>query len=313
MPVEHSHIVVTGSSGFIGAALADTLRRRGHRVDGWSRRDNGFELDLDEAQMQAAVVRWQSALRGVDTLVHAAARVHQMQERSADAALYRRVNVDAALALARAAAAAGVRRLIFISTAKVYGEGRREPYRENDEPAPEGAYAGSKWLAEQWLTDFCAAHGLALTILRPPLVYGAGVGGNFEALQRLAGSRWPLPFGLVRNRRSLLALDNLVDVIVACCEAKSAPIGVFNVADAEPYSLAGIVTCLRAAAGHSSGLWPIPAPVLYALVAGLRGPGDAQRLLGDFQLEMNRIRHALQWRPRVSMTDVAPALAESGE
>lgn len=299
------HIVVTGASGFVGAAQIEMLCGRGHRVDGWSQRRADFAFRLEDCVMPEAVARWCEQLRGVDVVVHAAARVHQLTESQVDTALYHRVNAEAPLALAQAAQQAGVNRFVFLSTAKIYGEGSVVAYRETSIPAPEGAYAQSKLCAEQELRELAATSAMEIVILRPPLVYGPGVGGNFQQLWRLANSPWPLPLAALGNRRAMIALDNLLDIVALCCEDKRAANQIFNVADAVPYTLGDIVGALRHALGRRKKLWRFPPTLLRLLIRWWRGPDDVQRLLGDFLLDTTAVRATLGWEPRRDMVDIS--------
>lgn len=299
------HIVVTGASGFVGAPQIDMLRGRGHRVDGWSQRRPDFAFRLEDCQLPEIVAQWREHLRGVDVVVHTAARVHQLAETHVDTALYHRVNAEAPLALAQAAYKAGVKRFVFLSTAKVYGEGIVSAYSETSTPAPQGAYAHSKLCAEQGLRELAAATAMEMVILRPPLVYGPGVGGNFQQLWRLANSRWPLPLAALDNRRAMIALDNLLDIVTLCCEDPRAANHTFNVADAAPYALGDIVGALRRALGRRENMWRFPPALLRLPVQFWRGPDDVQRLFGDFRMDITAVRATLGWEPRCSMADVA--------
>lgn len=299
------YIVVTGATGFVGAAQIEMLRDRGHRVDGWSQRRADFAFRLEDCRVPEVVARWCKQLHGVDVVVHAAARVHQLTDTDADAALYRLVNAEAPLMLARAAQRAGVKRFVFLSTAKIYGEGCAVAYREASTPAPEGAYAQSKYCAEQGLRELAATTAMEITILRPPLVYGLGVGGNFQQLWRLANSPWPLPLAALNNRRAMIALDNLLEIAALCCEDKRAANQTFNVADALPYTLGDIVGAQRQALGHRKKLWRFPPALLRILIRWWRGPDDVQRLLGDFQLDIAAVRATLGWAPRWDMVDIS--------
>lgn len=300
-------IAVTGAGGFVGCALIRHLTDCGHTVTGWHRERGSFELDIDAEALQAASVQWQQRLLGADVLVHLAARVHHVGENQATAAAhYFRTNTEGTLVLAKAAQAAGVRRLVYFSTAKVYGEGVEEPYRETTQPAPCDAYSTSKWQAEQGLAVLAKQTGLEVVVLRPPLVYGPGVGGNFHALWRLAASGWPLPLAAISNQRDMIAIDNLVDIAARCCVDPRAVEQTFNVADAAPYALPEILRNMRAALGQPQRLWSLPAPLLRALlriVMMLRGAGDTQRLLGSFLLDTKNVQSTLQWRPVVTMAD----------
>jgi len=190
-------ILVTGATGFVGRILCDQLSTSGHLVVSAVRRESGLLNEVVVGDLGPATDWWQ-ALAGCDAVVHLAARVHMMREDAVDPmALFRAINAEATLNLARQAAQAGVKRFVFVSTIKVSGEGRDEPYRETDVPAPEDAYAISKWEAEQGLRRIAQETGLEVVILRPPLVYGPGVKANFLRLMQMVARGWPLPLGAI--------------------------------------------------------------------------------------------------------------------
>lgn len=305
-------IVVTGAQGFVGRALVRTLRARGHVVVGWQRDHKLFELDQDPVGLASACSDWQRRLRDVDVVVHLAARVHHVNEKKMDvAALYQRVNVDATEALATAAARAGVKRMVFFSTAKVYGEGSAEAYSEQDLPMPADYYSQSKWRAEQLLQECSERWGLDLVVLRPPLIYGPGVGGNFNRLWRIAATGWPLPLASVDNRRDMIAIDNLVDIAAHCCDDIRAVGQIFNVADSAPYSLPDLIRAIRRAQGRRDGLWPFPPQLVRGALQALRGAGDVQRLLGDFRVNTTHVQKAMSWTPRMTLAQTLIQMAES--
>jgi nucleoside-diphosphate-sugar epimerase len=264
----------------------------------------------------SAQTDWKQALVGVDVLVHLAARVHVMRDAAADPlAEFRRVNVQGTLNLAWQAAAAGVKRFVFLSSVKVNGEatsaphpsprpeGARERFREDDEPAPQDPYGISKMEAEAGLRDLAAQTGMEVVIIRPPLVYGPGVKANFAALMRAVQRGWPLPLGAVHNQRSLVALDNLVDFIVTCLSHPQAANQTFLVSDGHDLSTTELVRGLAHAAGVSARLLPVP---VWALQAGaaLLGKGDAvQRLCGNLQVDISKARSLLGWLPPVSVDE----------
>jgi nucleoside-diphosphate-sugar epimerase len=299
------HIAVTGSSGFIGNALVEMLRVHGHRVDAWSQASNNFRFRLEDFRDHAIATRWRENLVGVDVLIHTAARVHQLKEKNADKMLYRHLNAEAVRVLAESAQAAGVKRLIFFSSAKVYGEGGAVAYDESMRPEPEGAYAQSKLYAEQLLRELTGAGSMDAVILRPPLVYGPSVGGNFRRLWQLADSLWPLPLAGVANRRAMIALDNLTDITRLCCEDMRAGGNTFNIADAQPYSLAEIIKTIRQECGRRENLWRLPPAVLRGLIHRARGADEVQRLLGDFLVDIQQVQTVLDWEPRWDMAAVA--------
>jgi nucleoside-diphosphate-sugar epimerase len=302
-------ILVTGASGFVGSALVARLAREGHRVRACSRRDSG-PLPPGVQRVRVADLGpqtdWTGPLEGVAAVVHAAAHVHVMDAAGADALdMFRRVNVAGSLALARAAAAAGVRRFVFISSVKVHGEATPagRPFREEDPPAPSDAYGISKAEAEQALQALAAATGLELVIIRPPLVYGPGVKANFAALVRLVRCGWPLPLGAIDNRRSLVALDNLVDLILTCLHHPGAPGQVFLASDGQDLSTTALIRGLGAAIGRVPLLLPVPAVLLQVAAALVGKSAVAQRLCGNLQVDIARARQLLSWTPPVPVQE----------
>jgi nucleoside-diphosphate-sugar epimerase len=263
----------------------------------------------------SAQTDWSSALVGVDAVVHTAARVHVMQDAATDPlAEYRRVNVQGTLHLARQAAAAGVKRFVFLSSVKVNGEatsaplprGAREqergPFSADDVPAPQDPYGISKMEAEQGLREIAAQTGMAVVIIRPPLVYGPGVKANFAAMMRWLARGVPLPLGAVtHNRRSLVALDNLVDLIVTCITHPAAANQTFLVSDGEDLSTTDLLRRMGQALGQPARLLPVP-PALLKLGAALLGkPELAQRLCGSLQVDIAKTRALLGWAPPISV------------
>lgn len=300
--------LVTGASGFIGKPLCVELLRRGHLVRA-AVRSVGTEFDGVEQVAVGAIdgaTDWSDTLKTIDTVIHLAARVHLMNDRAGDPlTAYRRVNVQGTLTLARQAAVAGVRRFVFLSSVKVNGEmtptGRA--FSEADAPAPLDAYGQSKHEAEQGLRQLAADTGMELVIIRPPLVYGPDVKANFAALARAVQRGWPLPLGAVQNRRSLVALDNLVDFIVTCATHPRAANQTFLVSDGQDLSTTELVRGLARAAGVSARLLPVPVWALRAVAAPL-GKGDAvQRLCSNLQLDIAKARDVLDWRPPVSVDE----------
>jgi UDP-glucose 4-epimerase len=249
---------------------------------------------------------WTEALREVDAVFHLAARVHVMKDTAVDSlAEFRKVNVLGTLNLARQAAAVGVKRFVFVSSVKVNGESTPvgQAFTEADEPNPQDAYAVSKFEAEQGLREIAADTGMAVVIIRPPLVYGPGIKANFAALMRAVQRGWPLPLGAVRNQRSLVALDNLVDFVVTCITHPQAVNQTFLVSDGQDLSTTELVRGMAHAAGVPARLLPVP---VWALQAGatLLGKGDAvQRLCGNLQVDISKARQLLGWVPPVSVDE----------
>jgi nucleoside-diphosphate-sugar epimerase len=242
----------------------------------------------------------------VNVIVHLAARVHVMHDTATDPlAAFRAVNVDGTLNLARQAAATGVKRFVFISSVKVNGESTQfeRAFTEADAPNPQDAYGQSKHEAEQGLRQLSAATGMEVVIIRPPLVYGPAVKANFAALMRAVQRRWPLPLGAVRNQRSLVALDNLVDFIFTCITRPQAANQTFLVSDGQDLSTTELVRVMAQAAWVPARLLPVP---VWALQAGatLLGKGDAvHRLCGNLQVDISKARSLLGWVPPVSVEE----------
>jgi len=218
---------------------------------------------------------------------------------------YRRVNVDGTLNLARQAATAGVKRFIFISSIKVNGEQTPlgQPFTAEDTPAPEDAYGISKWEAEQGLLQLATETGMGVVIIRPPLVYGPGVKGNFANMIKLVAKGLPLPLGAIHNLRSLVSVDNLVDLIITCIDHPAATNQVFLAGDGQDLSTTELLRGVARAMGESSRLIPVPSSLLM-LGATLSGKkAMAQRLLGSLQVDISKARHLLGWEPLISVEE----------
>lgn len=297
-------ILVTGASGFVGNALCDRLLLMNYPVHRAGRRSTASAAPIDRPISDFTRANdWVNALKGIEVVVHLAARTHVLNDHGTAALdAYRAVNVQGTLALARQAAASGVRRLIFLSSIKVNGESTSTaPFTEGDVPAPEDAYGISKWEAEQALRDIAAHTRLELVVLRPPLVYGPGVKGNFLKLLGLIDRGLPLPLGSIHNLRSVIYLGNLVDAIVACVDAPSAAGETFLVSDGEDVSTTQLIRKLAAALGRPARLWPCPAPLLN-FAAGVLGKRDAaRRLTGSLRVDSSHIRCTLGWQPATTL------------
>ena len=300
-------ILVTGVNGFVGRPLAAELLRFGHAVVG-ALRQIERRPQLPEGVEPVAIgtiyagTDWKAALVGCDVIVHLAARVHVMVDEASDPlAEFREVNTLGTLNLARQAAQAGVKRFVFISSIKVNGEGRDESYREADAPAPEDAYAISKWEAEQGLQRIAQETGLEIVILRPPLVYGPGVKANFLRLMRMVERGWPLPLGAIRNRRSLLYLGNFVDAIRLCVEHPAAAGQTFLLDDGAPVSTPQLIRALARAMGRPARLLAVPVGVLERAGALLGRRKAVARLTGSLCVDSSAIRSRLGWKPPFSM------------
>jgi nucleoside-diphosphate-sugar epimerase len=298
-------VLVTGASGFIGRALCDRLTETGDVDLVATVRNSADPVPLNgsiKTKELAPDTRWEDVLDSVEVVVHAAARVHVMS--GADSTHdYRRINVEGTLNLARQAANCGVKRFVFLSSAKVLGDNTPpgRAFHADDQPAPTDAYATSKHEAEIELARVAERQGMEVVTIRPPLVYGPGVKANFLALLRWVHKGYPLPFARVRNLRSLIALHNLVDLIEVCRTHPAAANETFMAADSEDVSTAELVTRIGVALHKPARLLPVP-PTLVLAGATLAGRRDqANRLLGNLQIETQKTRELLGWAPAVSM------------
>lgn len=296
-------VLVTGADGFVGRALLPALTKAGHAARAAVRVPRA-----DSAPDAVAIgdigpeTDWTAALDGIEAVIHLAARVHVMRETATDPLdQFRRVNVEGTRRLATAAAA-GVRRFVFVSSVKVNGEETAErPFTEADIPLPEDPYGISKWEAEQILGG--TASGMETVVLRPPLVYGPGVKGNFLSLLKLCNRGWPLPLGAIGNARSLIYVGNLADALVRAVDHPAAAGETFLVSDGEAVSVPELVRRIAAALDRPARLLPVPPGLLRAGAALIGRPGAAKRLLGSLVVDDQRIRKILAWQPPFTMVE----------
>lgn len=302
-------VVVTGATGFVGSAVVERLFTTDNicvlactrnRHQSWP--VGVVPLWLPDLGGSAEI----SVLQGVDALVHCAARVHIMEDRSAHPlAEFRKSNVEGTLNLARQAASAGVRRFIFISSIKVNGESTSAGryFSPVDAPAPEDSYGISKMEAEHGLMQLATETGMEVVIIRPPLVYGPGVKGNFASLIKLMSKGLPLPLGAVHNKRSLVGIDNLVDLIIRCIDYPAAANQVFLAGDGEDLSTTELLRGVAEAMGRPARLIPVPVGFLSMAATLLGKRAVAQRLLGSLQVDISKTRELLGWEPPVSVKE----------
>lgn len=290
-----TRVLVTGASGFVGLPLTAALAEAGYTVRAAARERRGLNLprsaEIVAMPDLAQPVDWQPLVEGMDAVVHLAAIAHVGKRIPEET--YDRVNHLAVAELARAAATAGVKRFVFMSSTRAQaGAASATPLRETDEPRPTDAYGRAKLAAEAAVRT----SGMRYTVLRPGLVYGRGAKGNLASLMRLAALPLPLPFGAFANRRSLLALDNLIAATRFALEDARAIGETFLIADPDAITIAQLVTTIRAASGRSPGLVSVP-PALLGTVLRLIGKRDAfERLAGDQVIDVSKLREA-GWKP----------------
>jgi UDP-glucose 4-epimerase len=297
-------VLVTGATGLVGEAVVFRLLldkrytpvaavRATTRLSGLCR-IVPFDLELPTGMPE---------LRGIDVIVHCAARVHVMNEKGADGlAAFRKINVEGTVRLARRAAECGVKRFIFISSIKVNGEGtpRNKTFKATDLPAPVDAYGISKREAEDAIRQVCEETGMELVVIRPPLVYGPGVKANFLSMVRWLDRGIPLPLGAIDNRRSLVAIGNLTDLVLTCIDHPAAAGEIFLVSDGEDLSTTQLLRRTALALGNSARLVPVPAGLLQAAASMVGKSGIAERLCGNLQVDIQRTCELLGWRPPIN-------------
>jgi nucleoside-diphosphate-sugar epimerase len=295
--------LVTGANGFVGRALVDQLKSNGWRVRAALRNTAAGNWDECVAVGDLALrPDWRAAVEGVDAVFHLAARVHVMHETHADPlAAFMAVNRDATLLLLEAAEAANVRRLIHLSTLKVLGDesptGR--PFCDDDSPAPPDAYGRSKLEAEALLA--VGAHRVEPVIVRPPLVYGPGVGANFRRVLDWVARGVPLPFGAIENRRSLVYVGHLAEALVRLADAEGVAGRRFLIDDGRPVSTPELLRAVARAMNRPSRLIPVPPAMLRIALAAVGLGAEAQRLTGSLEVDANPLFEALNWRPGVDL------------
>jgi nucleoside-diphosphate-sugar epimerase len=301
---EYMITLVTGANGFVGSALCSRLRREGVSLRA-AVRSSRSQLDEVVVGNLSSKTNWTFALSGVEEVVHLAARVHIMND-SDSLAEFRRVNVEGTAALARQAAAAGVRRFVFLSTIKVNGEFTREGqfFTAADLPATDDPYGISKYEAEQLLLEIGSETGMEVVIIRPPLIYGPGVKANFESMMSWLARDVPLPLAAVnKNRRSFVALSNLVDLIITCLRHPAAADQIFLVSDGEDLSTADLLKRVGSAMGHPARLIYLPTGLIKLAATVVKKPGIYQRVCGSLQVDITRTREQLGWIPPITVDE----------
>ena len=302
------NILLTGATGFVGRRLLDRLSQGFAYNLTVAVRSQHPEIPAHSVLIESldSTTDWISAVENKEVVIHAAARAHVMKEEVSDPlAEYRRINVEGTLNLAAQAAAAGVRRFIYISSVKVNGEQTElnRPFNENDAADPHDQYGLSKNEAEEGLRRISEDQGMELVIVRPPLVYGPGVKGNFATMVGLVAKGVPLPLGSVNNKRSLVSLDNLVDFIVTCVDHPAAANQLFFVSDGQDISTTELLLSVGQAMGKPARLIPVPAGMLMFGATLVVKKAVAQRLLGSLQVDISKAHDVMGWVPPLSVEE----------
>jgi UDP-glucose 4-epimerase len=295
-------VLLTGASGFVGSHLTPVLESNGWIVRKTVRTPTGSDNEVLVDSIGSAT-SWKDALVGAHAVVHLAARVHHPNEEHS-AELYRDVNTDGALHLARCAAQAGVRRFIFVSTILVNGRTTdgRGPFSERDILTPRGVYGRSKAAAESGLQAMVQDGGMDITVIRPPLIYGAGAKGNFKLLVQAVRRGIPLPFGSIRNRRAFLAVENLCSFVVDRLTNASRRFDVFLVADAEQVSTPEFIGRLATAAGVKARLFPLSTSILGPMLKVSGRPEAHDSIIGCLELDISKAALA-GWQPPITLDE----------
>ena len=302
------NVLLTGASGFVGENLTRTiLKQNRFNLISIHRKpplivDHPFKL----ISSISANNDWSSSLKNVDVVVHAAAKLPSIETVSTDSLLdFRSVNVAGTLNLAKQAAMNGVKRFVFLSSIKVNGEQTvlGHPFSADDTPAPEDAYGISKWEAEQGLQQLAYETAMEVVIIRPPLVYGPGVKGNFASLMKLVAIGLPLPLGAIHNQRSLVALDNLLDLIITCIDHPAAANQVFLAGDGQDLSTTDLFREIARVMAKPSRLIPMPHSMLMFCSRLLGKSSVSNRLLGSLQVDISKARDLLGWEPPISVEE----------
>ena len=302
-----TRVLLTGVTGFIGGALARALHKQSYTVLGAVRSKSNVVSSFVEQNIIGNILpdtNWRIALDNIDIVIHTAARVHVMSDTVDDPLEeFRNVNTHGTLNLARQAAESGVKRFIYLSSIKVNGEANllASPYTSDDIFIPSDPYALSKYEAEQGLLKLAEETQMEVVIIRPPLVYGSSVKANFLSMMKWLYKGIPLPFGSIYNKRSLVALDNLVDLIITCIEHPFAANEVFLVSDGEDLSTTELLNRTAIALGKKSLLLPVNQKLLEFCLRLIGKKALAERLCGSLQVDISKTKRLLNWEPPVSV------------
>jgi nucleoside-diphosphate-sugar epimerase len=304
-------ILVTGASGFVGKSLCETLSKSGRSVFGAVRSSNSILINNNVKYISTGDIslkkNWKDLLNDVDCIIHCAGIAHKMNnDKNFD--VYQLTNIDGTKHLAEQAVEAGVKRLIFLSSIKVNGESTnntksKKKFSDNDIPAPMDFYAVSKLKAERVLWEVSSKTGLEVTVLRLPLVYGYGAKGNLAKLVKLVKSGIPLPLGMINNKRSMIGIDNLVDLLNHCIDHPDASGKTFLVSEGEDLSTPELIKLIALSMGRKAILFPVPIYLL-KLLGSIFGKGEEiNRLIGSLRVDNSFVQETLSWKPTLSVEE----------
>ena len=307
-------ILITGANGFVGKKLCAELLQHEYAIRSAVRLPSNLDNDFEEIVVGSidAGTDWASTLKNIDVVIHLAARVHVMNDHAPDAmAEFRKVNVEGTLRLAQEAANAGVKRFIYISSIKVNGEFTEidKPFTAQDAANPQDAYAISKYEAEQGLLLIAQQTGMDVVIIRPPLIYGAGVKANFASMFKAVKREIPMPLGAIHNKRSFVYVGNLVSLIERCINHPAAKNQIFLVSDGHDLSTTELLQACATALGVRSRLLAVPQNLIKGCAAILGKQSVAQRLCGNLQVDISKTYTLLNWKPPITVADGLKATA----
>lgn len=299
-------ILITGTTGFVGNKLCQALSMRGDAVFAVARRQVAIDTNITVInKVLSKDTDWQDWLKDIDVVIHLAGRAHVMKDVSENPyQAYADINIHATKHLAEQAALSGVKRFIYLSSIKVNGERTKDiAFTETDSPQPEDDYGKTKYEAEKALNNIGKDTEMEVVIIRPPLVYGEGVKANFKSLIKLAQLNIPLPFGAIRNKRSLVYIENIIDFILLCTHHPSAANQTFLISDDDDVSITRLIQEIKEASGKRSLLIPVPQSWLRFVLQLIGKSSLSDRLLGNLQVDITKAKTLLDWKPPYSVKE----------
>ncbi len=301
------NVLVTGATGFIGQALSIELLNQGFNLTvALRKKSNFFPDNVNQVIIGnfSSNTDWSQILEKIECVVHLAGKAHVI-DKSKESILdeFKKINTDLTLNLAKQSAEAGVKRFVFLSSIRVNGNQNNKPFTESDKPNPQEPYAISKYEAERGLSKISKKSSMEVVIIRPPLVYGPNAPGNFGRLVSWAKAKFllPLPLGAVNNRRSLVAIDNLVDFIITCTTHDDAANEIFLISDNQDLSTTQLLRKIAKSFDKRVLLLPIPISLMIFVANFLGKKGDAIRLFSSLQVDSSKAQKILGWKSKTTI------------